>query len=211
MVNLVKLKFNDKTVRCVRDQKTKKLYFCAKDIGNILGYKNAKKKNALQKLIKFLMLETKYFKLNTNGGKQTVLCIDSHDLNTLLMHSNTEEAKNLKFWISRVVLRYISDIGVFMDDDTYEKYKDVDTNDPDNIQLDIFDVYSSYESGSNYNKFITYEEYNRIQKRLFTYRDEIKKLVKDIKIRDNKINELTDEVDDLKNIIYDIKAKLSIR
>ena len=117
MQALTEFQFGDKEIRVVVDETTNEPLWVAKDICEVLQYKNIAR--ALDKLDDD---EKGVQILNTLGGEQKMSVVNESGLYTLILRSNKPEAKKFKKWVTAEVLPTIRKTG------SYSIGKATDTN-----------------------------------------------------------------------------------
>lgn len=100
--------YEDKLVRVVTDEETGEPLWVAKDICEILEYKEVSKT-----LLKLDDDEKGTKIIRTLGGDQEMLVINESGLYTLILRSNKPEAKKFKKWVTSEVLPSIRKTGSY--------------------------------------------------------------------------------------------------
>ena len=108
MSMLTEFQFGEQEIRVVVDETTNEPLWVAKDICEVLQYKNVA--GTLSKLDDD---EKGIQNLYTPGGEQKMMCVNESGLYTLILRSNKPEAKKFKKWVTAEVLPTIRKTGSY--------------------------------------------------------------------------------------------------
>lgn len=106
--NIIPFDYGDNLIRVINDETTEEPLWVAKDVCDVLGYKEVSK--TLSKLDDD---EKGTKKIRTLGGEQDMLVINESGLYTLIIRSNKPEAKPFKRWVTHDVLPSIRKTGSY--------------------------------------------------------------------------------------------------
>lgn len=93
------------------------VYFCAKDVCDILGYTNSHK--AVADHCKGV---TNRYPLQTKGGKQLATFITEPDVHRLITHSKLPSAQRFEAWVYEEVLPSVNHTGIYITPDKAEAF-----------------------------------------------------------------------------------------
>ena len=150
MENKVQQFLNDNfgQVRCITKENNK-IWFIAKDICDILGTKT----KDLRTVLKNKGIDT--IDILTNGGKQTVLCVNEESLYKMIFKSRKPFAEEFQDWICETVIPAIRKDGAYINNE--EKLQNKEMSE-DEFLLQAFTILQ--------NKVQRYKEENEVLKGL---------------------------------------------
>lgn len=105
-MNLIPFSYGDNLIRVVNNEETNEPTWVAKDVCEVLGYKNTR-----DAVIKLDDDEKGESEIPTPSGIQTMTTINESGLYTLILRSNKPEAKPFKKWVTHEVLPSIRKTG----------------------------------------------------------------------------------------------------
>ncbi len=108
MGNLALFNFSGNKVRVAIDERNGEPFWVAKDVCDVLGYKNSR--DAISKLDAD---EKGVSEIATPSGNQKMSVINESGLYTLILRSNKPEAKRFKKWVTSEVLPSIRKTGAY--------------------------------------------------------------------------------------------------
>lgn len=115
MQELIPFNFKDKEIRVVIDEITGEPLWVAKDVCDVLQYKDSEV--TLRKLDSDEKLTRKIY---GSGQNRNMTCINESGLYTLILRSNKPEAKKFKKWVTSEVLPSIRKTGSYQAANVYE-------------------------------------------------------------------------------------------